>query len=112
LTVIANLPLGRKQSHKARRQKLLSIVSFRRSGQLAEEPPADGVEGILSAIAALRSTASEVIRKAVFVLDLSVQRTRLVATRLPDEQTCQELSWQIQAIERLLQPTREVSRRF
>jgi hypothetical protein len=89
-----------------------NIVSFRRSGQLAEEPLADGAEAVLSAIVAMRSTASEQIRKALLMLDLSVQRTRLAAMRLPDEQTRQEVLWQIQAIERLLGLARDVSRRF
>jgi hypothetical protein len=78
---------------------------------MAEEPPASGAKAVLSAVVALRSTVSEEIRKAVLMLDLSVQRTRVVVKRLPDERARQELISQIEAIERLLHLARDVSQR-
>ena len=73
-----------------------NIVSFRRSAEIAAQPPADNAEAILYAVVALRSTVSEEIRRALLTLDLSVQRTRAATMRLPGARTRQALIRQLQ----------------
>ena len=84
-----------------------NIVSLRRHEQLPDWSPPECAEVALSAIVDLRSMAFEEIRKALFMLDLSIQQTRLLATHLPDHRTQQRLFRQIETIEELLRLARD-----
>ena len=89
-----------------------NVVSLHRSSEPDPTAAAATLPGPATAVAALRAQVSEQVRNAVRLLDLSVQRVRLMVMHVPDQQERRKLIHQMEAAEQRLQLARNISRRL